>query len=119
MAYSVKNEVSSECPLDRLLNITLQWIFDVFDHEPGSPSLRKELQIGAFPSHLYHAQGAQFIDAQTHPFEAEEFYQGLLKSVLNQKSCRRLLLGAGMVLYIFHEGGWLRKRSRRDFMCPQ
>ena len=42
VAYSVKNEVSSECPLDSLpmLNITLQWILDVFDREPGTPSLR-------------------------------------------------------------------------------
>ena len=92
VAYSVKNEVSSECPLDSLpmLNITLQWIFDVFDHEPGSPSLHEfweELQIGAFPSHLYHAQGAQFtLTRKRIRSRPKEFYQRLLKSVSQSKN---------------------------------
>ena len=94
VVYSVKNEVSPECPLDSLpmLNITLQWVLDVFDREPGSPSLREfweELEIGDVPFvFVSRPRRAIHIDTQTHPFKAE----GVLSETFEvgfsiQKSC--------------------------------
>ena len=111
VAYSVKNEVSPECPRDALpmLNITLQWILDVFDREPGTPSLQEfweELEIGVFPSYLYHAQGAQFtLTRKRIRSRPKEFYQRLLKSVSQSKNpVEGYYLELVWFYIFFHEG---------------